>query len=99
MEKVHRRSKGRMLGAVHEGVTFDQRMQQRRGLVEIRGIEFDRTKGRERTGHSRMQQGSISQALQATTASGNDPLMDLTHPNEQTTDDIGGVSHWLRHGL
>jgi len=67
--------------------------------VEIRGIEFDLTKGHERAGHSRMQQGGISHALQAAAASGDDPLVDLIDPHEQTTDDIGFVSHWLCHGL
>ena len=39
-----------------------------------------------------MQQGSISHAFQATTASSDDPLVNLIDPNEQTTNDIGFVS-------
>ena len=99
MEKIHRRSKGGTLGSIHEGVTLNQRMKQSRGLVEIRGIEFDLTKGRERAGYSRMQQGRISHALQSAATSGDDPLVDLIDPNEQTTNNLGSVPHWLYHGL
>jgi hypothetical protein len=99
MEKIHRRSKGGTLGAIHKGMTLDQRMKQSCGLAEIRGIEFDLTKGRERVDYSRMQQGRISYALQAAATSGDNPLVHLIDANEQTTDNISSVPHWLSHGL
>jgi len=74
-------------------------MKQSRGFVEIRGIEFDLIKGRERAGDSGMQQGSISHALQSAATSGDDPIVDLIDPNEQTTDNISSVPLWFCHGL
>jgi hypothetical protein len=99
MEEIHCRSKGSAFGAVQEGVTLDQRMKQGRGFVEIRRVEFDCIKGCERSGHSCMQQGSISHALQSAAASGDDALVDLMDPNEQATDNIGIISHALCPGL
>jgi hypothetical protein len=74
-------------------------MEQGRGLVEICRVEFDLAKGHKRSSHSRVQQGSISYALQSAATSGDDPLVNLVDAYEQAPDDIGIVSIWLCHSL